>query len=127
MILINSFEKIYLFLLRYFNHNFAKSYLSVTQRQDIITCILKGDKPLAFFFKNWRPIFLLNNAYKLLSYVFAERFKNILPSSVSINQTGFISNRYIRDNVRLIYNLVNCIKSNDITGMSVVIDLGEGL
>jgi hypothetical protein len=39
--------------------------LSVTQKQGIITCLPKDNKP-RHFLKNWRPISLLNTAYKLV-------------------------------------------------------------
>jgi hypothetical protein len=38
--------------------------LSVTQKQGIITCLPKDNKP-RHFLKNWRPISLLNTVYKI--------------------------------------------------------------
>ena len=95
--------------------------MSVTQKQGIITCIPKGDRPKRFM-KNWRPISLLNTAYKLFSAVIAERLKRFLPRLISTDQTGFMSNRYIGDNIRLIYDLMNYTESNNIPGMLFLID-----
>lgn len=41
------------------NYGFQIGELSVTQKQGIITCIPKDNKP-RHFLKNWRPISLLN-------------------------------------------------------------------
>jgi hypothetical protein len=53
------------FLVRSINYAYAKGKLSVTQKQGVITCIPKGNKD-KFYLKNWRPISLLNVAYKSL-------------------------------------------------------------
>ena len=67
-----------------------KGTFSVTQRQGIITCLPKGDKPRQFL-KNWRPITLLNVIYKIASGCTAQRIKSVLPKLISSDQTGFLS------------------------------------
>ena len=52
------------FVVRALNTGFQKGELSSVQRQGIITCIPKGDKPRNYI-KNWRPISLLNVVYKI--------------------------------------------------------------
>ena len=64
------------FVFRSINYGYKTSQLSITQKQGIITCIPKGDKPKQFM-KNWRPISLLNTVY-LASSCFAERIKSVL-------------------------------------------------
>ena len=66
--------------------------LSVTQKQGVITCIPKGDKDRAFL-KNWRPISLLNVAYKIASASIAFFIKNILGNIINEDQTGFLPGR----------------------------------
>ena len=96
-----------IYLLRSTNDGFKKGKLSVTQKLGINTCIPKGDKPKHIIF-NWRPISLLNCSLKLLSSVIAERLKKVLPKLINKDQAGFMANRYIGDNIRLIYDsLVN--------------------
>ena len=87
-------NQIGVFLLRSLNEAFIKGEFSITQKQSVITCIPKGDKPKQFL-KNWRPISLLNVDYKNLSGVLAKRMKMVLPSVISYNQKGFMKNRYI--------------------------------
>ena len=56
--------------------------------------------------RNWRPISLLNVDYKILSKVFAERLKKVLPYIIHSDQKGCISGRNIGENVRLIEDLL---------------------
>ena len=54
------------FVLRSLNHGYAIRELSISQKQGIITCIPKDNKP-KIFLKNWRPLTLLDTVYKLAS------------------------------------------------------------
>ena len=65
------------FVVRSINYGYDHGQLSITQRQGIITCLPKGDKP-RHFLKNWRPITLLNVSYKIASGTIANRIKGIL-------------------------------------------------
>ena len=65
-------------LLESLNEALQKKELSITQKQGIITLIPKNNKPRELI-QNWRPITLLNVDYKLLSGVFANRIKKVLP------------------------------------------------
>ena len=95
--------------------------LSVTQKQGIITCLPKDNKP-RHFLKNWRPIALLNTAYKIGSGVIASRLNRHLGKLIDLDQTGFISGRYIGDNIRLIYDMLQFTEENDIPGLLLLID-----
>ena len=53
------------FVVRALNKAFEDGELSTTQKEGIIICIPKGDKPRDTT-KNWRPISLLNVIYKKL-------------------------------------------------------------
>ena len=54
------------FLINSFNESFNIGHLSFTQKQSIITCIPKGNKPRVLM-NNKRPISLLNIDYKILT------------------------------------------------------------
>ena len=109
------------FLLRSLNEAFIKGELSITQKQSVITCIPKGDKPKQFL-KNWRPISLLNVDYKILSGVLAKRMKMVLPSVISSNQKGFMKNRYIGENTRLVYDIISELNCQDKSGIILLAD-----
>jgi hypothetical protein len=66
------------YVFRTINYGYKTGQLSITQKQGIITCIPKGEKPRKFM-KNWKPISLLNTVYKLASSCIAERIKSVLP------------------------------------------------
>ena len=47
------------FVLRSLNYAYANGELSITQKQGVIVCLTKPNKPKQYL-KNWRPISLLN-------------------------------------------------------------------
>ena len=109
------------FVVRALNEGFRKGELSTTQKEGIIICIPKGDKPKEFI-KNWRPISLLNVVYKIGSTCIANRLKNVLPSLINEDQTGFMKNRYIGDNIRLVYDLINYLQAKNKPGLLICLD-----
>ena len=109
------------FVVRSINEGFETNKMSITQREGIIVCIPKGDKPREFI-KNWRPISLLNVTYKIASSCIANRLKTVLPNLINYDQTGFVPGRYIGDNLRLIYDLMFHLNENNLPGLLVSID-----
>jgi hypothetical protein len=96
--------------------------LSITQRHGVnITLLPKGDKPKQYL-KNWRPITLLNTVYKIASECIATRFKRYLDKIINPDQTGFLPNRYIGENTRLIYDIMHYTEEEDIPGLLLLID-----
>ena len=95
--------------------------MSISLRQCLIACISKGNKP-RIFLKNWRPISLLSCVYKILSSSAANRLKGVLDKLISRTQTGFISGRYIRENIRLIYDLLHYTEKENIPGLIMLVD-----
>lgn len=80
--------------------------LSVTQKQGIIYILPKGDKPREYL-TNWRPISLLNVTYKIVSACIANRFKNVLGFLIHDSQKGFLKGRFIGENTRMIYDVID--------------------
>ena len=93
------------FVLRSINYGYRTGLLSVTQKQGIITCLPKPNK-CRYNLKNWRPISLLNVVYKMASAAIANRLKLTLDNLIHETQKGFISGRFIGENIRLIYDVL---------------------
>ena len=114
-------KKIGTSVVRSLNYGFQEGKLTVTQREGIITCIPKEGKPKQFL-KNWRPITLLNTVYKIASGVISTRIKSVLNKLISKDQTGFLKGRYIGENTRDIYDIMDFTEEYDIPGLLLFID-----
>lgn len=109
------------FVVKSLNYGFERGELSTTQKEGIIICIPKGQKSKKFI-KNWRPISLLNISYKIGSGCIANRVKKVLPSVIDLDQTGFMSDRFTGDNIRLIYDTLNFSKVQNQRGLLLLVD-----
>ena len=109
------------FVVRSLNDGFRKGELSTTQKDGVIICIPKGDKSKDLI-KNWRPISILNVAYKIGSACIAKRLKSVLPSLINEDQNGFMANRYTGDNIRLIYYLISYLCRENKPGLLLCLD-----
>ena len=88
------------------NSAFDKGELPICQKRGIITLLPKKDKPTDIL-NNMRPVTLLNVDYKIAAKVIANSLAKVLPDSISPNQTGYVKNRYIGENVRLISDVTD--------------------
>ena len=93
------------FLVRSINYGFRSGEMSITQKEGIITCIPKENKPKQLL-RNWRPTTLLNTSYKIASSCIAARIKNNTPKIIHNDQKGFMKGRYIGENLRLLYDVL---------------------
>jgi exonuclease III len=109
------------FVVRSLNEGFHRGEMSISQKEGLIICIPKGDKPREFL-KNWRPISLLNVTYKIGSSCIANRIKKVLNSLIHEDQTGFVAGRYIGDNLRLIYDVIHHLNTANKPGLLISID-----
>ena len=103
------------FIVRSVNYGFSKGELSITQRERMITCIPKENKPRQFV-KHYIPVSLPNCVYKIASGAIAHRIKGTLHKLIHTDQTGFIAGRYIGENIRLIYDKMQYTEENNIPG-----------
>ena len=103
------------------NYGYDTGQLSITQKRGIIKLIPKKETE-PFYIKNWRPITLLNCDYKIAAKSLANRLKNVLPNLISSDQTGFMKNRFIGENVLLIENVIRYAKEKNITGLLLFLD-----
>ena len=61
-------------------------------------------------------------SYKIASAVIANRFKTILHQLIHEDQTGFISGRFIGENIRTLYDLMFYCEKQSIPGLLLLID-----
>ena len=109
-------------LLDCYQYSFDQGFMSMSQRNGVITILPKKDKdPL--FTKNYRPISLLNTDYKIMAKVMANRLKLILQEIIHNDQTSFIKGRNIGCNVRSFIDLIEYCEANDIPGSIVLLDI----
>ena len=70
----------------------------------------------------YRPICLLNTEYKIAPASIANRIKTVIDKLISRDQLGFISGRYIGDNTRIIYDLMQFVDEKNIPGLLLLKD-----
>uniref|UniRef100_A0A803T1R0 Reverse transcriptase domain-containing protein n=1 Tax=Anolis carolinensis TaxID=28377 RepID=A0A803T1R0_ANOCA len=61
--------------------------------------------------QNYRPISLLNIDYKIFSSILANRLKSTLSNWINADQAGFLPGRQIKDNTRIILNIIEHIQN----------------
>ena len=105
-----------------FNFAFDTRKLSISQRRGVITLIPKPNKDNTLL-DNLRPISLLNVAdYKILTKVITKRLEKVLPKIINPDQTGYVKERYIGENVRLILDIMSYTEENNIPGVALFLD-----
>ena len=104
-----------------FNYAFENGEMSISQKRGIISLIPKKDKDKKYL-KNWRPISLLNNDYKIVTKALALRLEKVLPTIISANQTGYVKGRYIGESIRIITDMMSFTKKKNIPGLAVFLD-----
>ena len=65
---------------------------------------------------------MLNLDYKIATKVIANRLAKVLPDIISPNQTGYVNNRYIGENVRLISDVIDFTKAKQTQGIALFLD-----
>ena len=70
------------------------------REEELISLIPKEDNNLLEL-SSWHPITLLNVDYKILAKTIAKTVEPFLPMLIHSDQTGFIKDRYIGQNIRL--------------------------
>ena len=109
------------YVLESFEYSFESGTLSIDQRRGILTLIPKKDKDRTLL-ANWRPLSILNFDYKLLAKIIAQRMKTFLPNLIDPDQTGYVSNRYIGENLRLIADIILYTNLKNYPGLLLLVD-----
>ena len=122
---VEFYRKNWNLLSKLIKRKFSKGELSVSQKQDILSLLYKKSDPENL--DNWRPISLLNIDYKILAHVLAKRLQVILPIIISNDQQGFIKNRFIGFNIRLIQDVIDFINLFDTEGILLFLDFKKAI
>jgi len=109
------------YLVNAINKAFQKGEMSVNHRRGIISLIPKKNKD-SMFIKNWRPITLLCADYKLLSKAIANRIKVHLVDLIHTDQSGFVKDRYIGQNIDLLCQIIEQAENNNKPGIILTAD-----
>ena len=92
-----------------------------THRESLVTLIPKHGKPPDSP-KGWRPISLLNVDFKILSAAIATRLKSVSEYLISPSQTAYINGRFIGENSRLVYDVIETLNHADKAGLIIGVD-----
>ena len=111
-------------LFRVYQEALNRNYLNNLTLEGTITCIPKAGKSRDSL-KNWRPLTLLNSVYKFNFSIISNRIKSTLENLINPDQTGFISNRFLGENTRLLLDTMNYCEQNSVGGLLVVVDYAK--
>ena len=109
-----------------FNYAFQNGEMSISQKRGIISLIPKKDKDKKYL-KNWRPISLFKNDYKIVTKALALCLEKVLPMIISPNQTGYVKGRCIGESIRIITDMMSITKKKNIPGLAVFLDFEKAL
>jgi exonuclease III len=110
-------------LFRYSEVCFNKGILTPTFRSACVRLIpKKGNKKLL---KNWRPISLLSNLYKVLSRALNNRLKTTIDRILGRAQKGFTSSRNIQEVLINVYEAIGFAKKNNLCGALISVDMAK--
>ena len=91
-------------LIQVYNAAIESHTLTPSMRIGIVSLIPKPKSVQELnYIKNWRPITLLNNDYKILTHVIKNRILKAVPHIISNVQSGFQAGRSTSDNLILMY------------------------
>eukprot|EP00253_Pinus_taeda_P036032 PITA_36032 len=88
-----------------------------------LALIPKENRPISF--SRFRPISLCNTSYKIFTKIIASRLQPLLPSLISENQGGFLSNRQIHDSIALVQEAIHSSISRQEKGFVLKLDLAN--
>lgn len=87
-----------------------------------LTLVPKCDNPSRI--EEFRPISCCNVLYKCISKLLAGRMQKVLPSLISANQTAFVPNRIIGDNIMLVQAICKDYHRNEgVPRCSFILDI----
>lgn len=71
---------------------------------------------------SYRPISLLNVDQKIFTTIIAKRLSNILPKIINLDQTGFVKDRLLSDNIHRTINIIDYASKNNLPMIAITLD-----
>ena len=105
-----------------YEYSITVGFLSASQKQAIIKLLEKRDKDKRYIC-NWRPISLLNVDTKIFSKTAASRLIPVLPTIINADQTAYVKGRFIGESIRLVSDILDYCKSENIEAFILTADL----
>jgi Reverse transcriptase (RNA-dependent DNA polymerase) len=110
-------------LLNYANHCYREGQLTTNFKSARIRLIPKKGDITAL--KNWRPISLLPNLYKILSRAINTRLNKYINRICSRSQKGYNNVRYTQEALINTWEKIAYCRANNIKGAVVAIDMAK--
>ena len=110
-----------IFLFRAVNEGLQNGTAILSHCESVVTLIPKQGKPRDLL-KGWRPISLLNVDFKIISSAIANRLKMVMDDLISPTQTAYIPGRFIGENSRLTYDVIEHVRHTSSTGIIMAVD-----
>ena len=110
-----------IFLFRTMEESIKSGTVPLSHRESIVTLIPKVGKSLNSP-KDWRPISLLNVDFKIISAAITNRLKTVMNDIISPSQSAYISGRFIGENSRLVYDVIDELNNQDRSGLILAAD-----
>ena len=104
------------------NDAYYRGEMSNSQRRGVISLLPKKNKD-TLLLKTWRPISLLNVDYKIATKCIAKGLEKVLPTLINSDQTRYVKNRFIGENIRPISDVIKLYAKKQLPGMLLFIDL----
>jgi hypothetical protein len=103
------------------NYSLHKQRIRGATHSTFPTLIPKDSNPSNF--SRFHPISLCNSYYKILTKIIANRLNPLLAKLISENQTGFLRDKQITDNIILVQESIHSCKKTKTLGMVVKLDM----
>jgi hypothetical protein len=101
--------------------HFAQTESGGATNSTFLALIPKESNPSNF--SRFRPISLCNSSYKILTKIIVNRLTPLLTKLISENQSGFLRDKQITDNIVLVQEAIHSSKKTKTPGMVVKLDM----
>ena len=114
-------DKIGTIVLNAFNYATEHKILHLSACRGVISLIPKKDRDVLHL-KNRRPLILLNMNYKILAKAIARRITPHLDKIIHSSQTGFMKNRNITHNIRILIDIMHYVDEEQVGTVVISLD-----